>query len=85
MIASAEGSQKEAEMVANKVYADLVRIAKKYKNFLPTDSDRDMAVLEGSILEQVPDGVYELVALPLRLRGADASPVRAILLKRKAR
>lgn len=41
---------------------------------------RDMAVLEGLVLDHVPDGVYRLVALPLRLKGADASPVRAILL-----
>jgi ribonucleoside-diphosphate reductase alpha chain len=31
-----EGSAEEAEMVAHKVIADVVRIAKKYKNFLPT-------------------------------------------------
>ncbi|MFA6463419.1 MAG: ATP cone domain-containing protein [Candidatus Paceibacterota bacterium] len=36
MIASGEGSLKEAEMVANKVFADVVKIAKKYKNFVPT-------------------------------------------------
>ncbi len=36
MIAAGEGSLKEAEMVANKVYADIVRISKKYKNFIPT-------------------------------------------------
>ncbi len=44
----------------------------------------DMAVLEGLTLEGVPDGTYNLVALPLRLKGADASPVRAILLKQAA-
>jgi len=31
-----EGSPEEAEMVAHKVVADVVRIAKKYHNFLPT-------------------------------------------------
>ncbi len=36
MIASNEGSLEEAEMVANKVFADLVRISKKYTNFVPT-------------------------------------------------
>lgn len=36
MMASGEGSLKEAEIVANKVYADVVRIARKYKNFVPT-------------------------------------------------
>ena len=41
----------------------------------------DIAVLEGIVLSEVPDGNYWLVALPLRLKDADASPVRAILLK----
>src|SRR5262249_43911557 len=39
----------------------------------------DMAILEGLVLRDVPEGVYELIALPLRLVGFDASPVRAIL------
>jgi arylformamidase len=38
-----------------------------------------MAILEGLALRDVPEGVYELIALPLRLVGFDASPVRAIL------
>jgi len=42
----------------------------------------DFAVLEGLVLEGVPEGVYELTALPLRLSGADASPVRAVLWKK---
>lgn len=39
----------------------------------------DMAILEGLALAGVPEGVYELIALPLRLVGFDASPVRAVL------
>ncbi len=39
----------------------------------------DMAILEGIVLTGVPDGVYELIALPLRLVGFDGSPVRAVL------
>lgn len=39
----------------------------------------DMAILEGLTLCDVPDGTYELIALPLKLSGFDASPVRAIL------
>ena len=38
-----------------------------------------IAILEGIVLKDVPDGIYELVALPLKLIGFDASPVRAIL------
>jgi arylformamidase len=39
----------------------------------------DMAILEGLVLADVPAGAYELIALPLRLVGFDASPVRAVL------
>ncbi len=39
----------------------------------------DMAILEGLLLKDVPEGLYELIALPLKLVGFDASPVRAIL------
>jgi len=38
-----------------------------------------MAILEGLDLSSVPEGRYELIALPLRLVGFDASPVRAVL------
>jgi len=43
-------------------------------------ADHDMAILEGLVLEHVPPGRYTLIALPLRLENADASPVRAALL-----
>jgi arylformamidase len=39
----------------------------------------DMAILEGLVLSHVPEGEYELIALPLKLEGFDASPVRAVL------
>ena len=38
-----------------------------------------MTILEGLALKDVPDGDYELIALPLRLVVLDASPVRAVL------
>ena len=46
-----------------------------HKTFLK----HDMAILEGLVLKDVPEGIYELIALPLRLVGFDASPVRAVL------
>lgn len=39
----------------------------------------DMRILEGLVLDDVPAGRYELIALPLAVVGADASPIRAIL------
>src|SRR5262249_11534831 len=40
---------------------------------------RGLRVLENLVLDEVPEGDYELIALPLKLVTADASPVRAIL------
>jgi arylformamidase len=42
----------------------------------------DMAVLEGLDLSAAPEGLYELIALPLRIKDSDAAPVRAVLVKR---
>jgi arylformamidase len=38
-----------------------------------------LRVLENLVLDDVPEGDYELIALPLKLLTADASPVRAVL------
>jgi arylformamidase len=40
------------------------------------------AILENLLLRDVAEGEYELIALPLRLMEADASPVRAVLRSR---
>jgi len=40
---------------------------------------RGLRVLENLVLDEVPEGDYELIALPLKLITADASPVRAVL------
>lgn len=42
---------------------------------------RDLCILEGIVLSDVAPGLYTLIALPLRLMGADASPVRAVLVE----
>jgi arylformamidase len=39
----------------------------------------DMRILEGLVLDDVAEGRYELIALPLKLAGLDAAPVRAVL------
>ena len=39
----------------------------------------NLRVLENLVLDDVPEGDYELIALPLKLVSADASPVRAVL------
>ena len=40
---------------------------------------RGLRVLENLLLDEVPEGDYELIALPLKLTTACASPVRAVL------
>lgn len=40
---------------------------------------RDLRVLENLVLDEVDEGDYELIALPLKLTSACASPVRAVL------
>ena len=39
-------------------------------------------ILENLLLDGVPEGEYQLVALPLRIASGDASPVRAVLISR---
>ena len=39
----------------------------------------DVKLVEAQNMDDVPEGDYELIALPLKLMTADASPVRAVL------
>jgi arylformamidase len=41
--------------------------------------ERGIHILEGLDLRLPPPGVYELIALPLRLQGGDGAPMRAVL------
>jgi arylformamidase len=41
--------------------------------------DNDMSILEGIVLDEIAEGDYELIALPLKFKDMDASPVRAVL------
>ncbi|WP_203340952.1 arylformamidase [Planococcus beijingensis] len=36
-------------------------------------------ILEGIVLDDVAEGIYRLAALPLKIKGGDGSPVRAVL------
>lgn len=40
---------------------------------------RDLRILEGLVLDHVAPGEYELIAPPLKLKGLDAAPLRAVL------
>ena len=41
---------------------------------------RDVVILEDVNLDQIEDGRYFLIALPLKMEGMDGSPVRAVLM-----
>ncbi|MFD1735589.1 arylformamidase [Bacillus salitolerans] len=42
-------------------------------------ASQDILILEGLVLKDVNPGHYEMVAVPLSIKGGDASPVRAII------
>jgi arylformamidase len=42
--------------------------------------ESNMAVLEGLVLNHVNAGLYQLIALPLKIKDCEASPLRAVLL-----
>jgi len=44
--------------------------------------ENNMAILEGLVLNAVEEGSYTLMALPLKIKDADASPVRAVLFEK---
>ena len=44
-----------------------------------TLAEKEIVILEGLRLKEIEEGEYTLVALPLKIKGAEASPVRAVL------
>ncbi|XP_020582733.1 uncharacterized protein LOC110026212, partial [Phalaenopsis equestris] len=56
-----------------------------YDDLIPSHlvllKNRDIIIVEGLKLEHVKPGIYDLHCLPLRLRGAEGSPIRCILIK----
>ena len=55
------------------------------KSKIQTDGFIDPAALmriKNLDLRAIAPGVYELIALPLRIQGADGSPIRAVLRER---
>ena len=41
-------------------------------------------ILEGLVLDEIVEGTYRLIALPLKIEGGDGSPVRAVLIENGA-
>jgi ribonucleoside-diphosphate reductase alpha chain len=74
MIASDEGSEAEARMVAHQVLADLVRISKKFKTFVPTvegiqDSVEKQLILSEYVNTSKNYIIYRQKRSELRVKG----------------
>ncbi len=60
---------------------DAADITKQKNPIHSTMFDNDCIILESVDLAQVPEGDYTLIVLPLKVRGVNGSPARAILMK----
>ncbi|QPC46110.1 arylformamidase [Mangrovibacillus cuniculi] len=66
---------------------DLPSVDQLDSKALPTHhafQQNGLNILEGIVLDNVKEGNYELIALPLKLKDADGSPVRAILIDKNS-
>ncbi len=72
MLASREGSREEAGIVATKVYADILRIKRKYKNFVPT-----VEGIQDSVEKELILGEYVKTAKAYILYRERRSKIRA--------
>jgi len=79
MLASNEGSLAEAGSIAEKVHADLVRVAKKYKNFIPSvegiqDTIEKKLILGGYVNTAKSFILYRNERAALREKGVQVPP-----------
>ena len=65
------------------VGTDAMSIAPPFEEDMPhlELARANIAVLEGLYLEGIEDGDYTLAAFPLKMRGSEASPCRAVLMR----
>lgn len=81
---SSDAAKKVNECKASLVGIDYISIeqfgVKHFHSHLEV-LGQDVIVLEAVNLESILEGTYTLMCLPLKLSGADASPVRAILIE----
>ncbi|MBI4962537.1 MAG: cyclase family protein [Desulfomonile tiedjei] len=71
--------EKEAALVG----IDYITIERYGDNAFPVHRkllENNLLILEGTDLSQVPPGRYTLICLPVKIKGCESSPVRAILL-----
>lgn len=81
---AADGAAYLADLGINGVGIDSLGIERDQEGH-PTHKallSKNIIILEGLRLKEVPAGQYELIALPVRLVGVEAAPTRAVLIQR---
>lgn len=76
-------AQEAAALPLKLIGTDSLSIGRKGDQIRPHRAflSKNIAVLEGLMLDHVPPGDYFLMAFPLKIWDAEAAPVRAVLLK----
>ena len=80
---NADAARTAVERGANLIGIDYISIDKAGDESYPVHYvllGSDVLILEGLDLSNVEEGAYTLSALPLKIAGADGSPVRAVLM-----
>ncbi|MBN2221136.1 MAG: cyclase family protein [Vallitaleaceae bacterium] len=77
-----EGARLLRDLEVNGVGIDALGIERAQENHMTHILllQDDIIILEGLQLAEVPEGNYELIALPIKIKGVEASLVRAVLL-----
>ncbi|MCR1899513.1 cyclase family protein [Irregularibacter muris] len=78
-----EGAQylKEKEVIGVGIDALGIERAQSNHDTHHTLMKADILIIEGLVLKDVEEGEYTLIALPLKIKGGEASPVRAVLIQ----
>lgn len=77
-----EGARLLRDLEVNGVGIDALGIERAQENHMTHILllQDDIIIMEGLQLAEVPEGNYELIALPIKIKNVEASPVRAVLL-----
>ncbi|MFE1244363.1 cyclase family protein [Fictibacillus sp. NPDC058756] len=78
-----EAAKTLAEIGVSGVGIDALGVERAQENH-PTHKQlfqKDVIIIEGLQLKDVPEGEYLMVAAPLKIRGLDASPARIVLIE----
>ena len=79
-----EAAKKACDIGTSVIGIDYITIEKSDDDKFPSHLEvlgNEVIIVEAINLESIPEGEYTLMCLPLKFNGAEASPVRAILIE----